>query len=396
MCYTKNNKVTERSTKMPLFNRNFSKPNPAVQNQQKHTASQRAPEPNNSRQGQQNVHKQRPLPVQNHRNREPNRRTPPPAQANGPTVQNRHAQGENAIKRVPMRTPPPRKSSPASTTSQGRGTVYPQGSPPTQQNRPLPNKSSVPTQTSATAKKTTHAPISKAPQTAPTNPSKNKAVHAPKKSRAPIITAEGLRAFCFILLVSLLLYVIICTVTFGAFYAYNNVHFNWNHDVTVKLDKGVPKTENYITSEDVVFRDPSGEPYVNLTKIADSLSLSSIGGGNQIKFYKTNDLQSYIVFTNGSKDVIINGEQIRLSSPAYVSNKAVYVPISLFQYYTNGITVSYDKSERVMTITYEIDNELSTPKRKVLKEFAFIVHAPQSIPEMTEKEWFEYVENVKN
>ena len=332
---------------------------------------------------------------QNQKNAVPNRRVAPPAPVqNSQGTQNRQGQGANAVSRVPRRTPPPRPGAPLPTASTGRGTVYPQIPQSAQQtNRPTSVKPAAPVQKQPPAARVPAAPAQKV-QPSPAGVKKQPAP-TPKKPRGPIITAEGVRAFFFVLLVSFVLYALVCVVSFGVFYAIHNVRFDWNHEITVKLDKGVPRTEKYVTNEKVVFRDPSGEAYVNLTKIADSLSLSSIGGGNQIKFYKTNDLDSYIVFTSGSKETVINGEQIRLSSPVYISQNSVYVPIGLFCYYTSGISVSYDAGERIMTITYEIDEELSTPKRKVLKDFEFIVHAPQSIPEMTEKEWFEYVENIK-
>jgi hypothetical protein len=93
---------------------------------------------------------------------------------------------------------------------------------------------------------------------------------------------------------------------------------------------------------------------------------------------------------HGSRHVIINGESICLTSAVYISGSQVYVPISFFERYTSSVIVNYDKKSHTMSVIYEINEELSTPKRKVLEEFRFVVSEPQGLTEMTEEERNEY------
>ena len=165
------------------------------------------------------------------------------------------------------------------------------------------------------------------------------------------------------------------------------------YDVTVELDTGAQKKDKYSVDNDLAFPANEKEAYISLTKLADSLELSSVGDGNEIKFYKTNDLRSYVSMRHGERDIIINEEHVKLTSPVYIYGRSVYVPISFFAYYTNGLQVYYDRSTRIMSVLYEINEELSTPNRKVLEEFTFSVSRAEGIEELTEEEWFEYVGN---
>ena len=130
-----------------------------------------------------------------------------------------------------------------------------------------------------------------------------------KEPRGPLVTAEGVSQFLFVVLVSLFFYLMICGVVYGAFYCATHVRFNWNYDVTVKLDDSSKKPPKYTTSRDLVFKDESEIPYISMAKLALSLDLSSMGDAKQIKFYKTNDLENYVVFTHRSKEVVINGTE---------------------------------------------------------------------------------------
>ena len=246
----------------------------------------------------------------------------------------------------------------------------------------------------------TRTPSSKMPE----NESKPRVSDAPvtkpkegkiKEPRGPLVTAEGVSQFLFVVLVSLFFYLMICGVVYGAFYCATHVRFNWNYDVTVKLDDSSKKPPKYTTSRDIVFKDESEIPYISMAKLALSLDLSSMGDAKQIKFYKTNDLENYVVFTHRSKEVVINGVTVTLGSKVYISGGTAIVPIEFFNYYTTGVRISYEESERLMTVLYTIDEELSTPQRKVLKEFCFASNIPQPLEEMTGEEWFEYVGSQK-
>ena len=213
------------------------------------------------------------------------------------------------------------------------------------------------------------------------------------KSEGPVLTKEEVKNLLLALLASVLLCAVILGLLYGIVYAVSHIRFDFGYDIKVVLDDGSEKPSSYETDSDAVFRDPGGQPYISLTRLADSLGLSSVGDGNKIRFYMTTDRSQYVSMTHGSPYAEMNGEKIALSSPVYITDGATYVPISFFEYYTEGVMVYYDPSNETMTVEYKINEELSTPKRKVLEDFVLLVKTPVYLEEMTEEEWFEYVGN---
>ena len=212
----------------------------------------------------------------------------------------------------------------------------------------------------------------------------------PKLPRGPLITAEGVKHGAFVLVASILLATLLLCLMNFTLYALNHFDFEFGYDVTVKLEDGADKTVKFVYDKESVFRMKGKEAYISLSKLADSLSLSTVGNGEKVKFYKTNDLNNYVSLEDDSRHVIINGESICLSSPVHISGSQVFVPISFFERYTSSIIVKYDDGSHTMTVEYAINEELSTPKRKVLEEFRFVVTSPVGLEEMTEEERNEY------
>ncbi len=277
-------------------------------------------------------------------------------------------QGGSAVPRVPVRKP--------SSTAAGTQNQVPQ-------NKKAPNPNSNPSRESA------HPPVKAPNALRPSKPPK-----PPKEPRGRLITAEGVSAFLFVMTVSILIYAIVCGAAYGIFYGMNHFRFEWSSDITVKLDDSTKRPPQYTTSEKLVFRNGDKEAYIAMSRLTQSLGLSSVGDSTQMKFYKTSDLENSVVFTNKSNEAIVNGVTVRLPAPVYISGATAYVPIAFFNYYTSGVTLSYDSEHMEMTVLYTVNEELSTPKRKVLEEFKFAVNTPSGLEEMTEEEWFEYVGSI--
>ena len=285
--------------------------------------------------------------------------------------------GNPAAPRVPVRRPPVPGVNAAKNPNQpprDPRAVHPSGSP---QKQPTP-KSAIKT-------------VDAAPhgQTRPIKQPK-----PPKEPRGPLITAEGVSAFLFVVTVSVLIYAIVCGIAYGVFYGINHFRFEWDSDITVKLDDSSNRPTKYTTSKKLVFRNGNDEAYIAMSRLAQSFGLSSVGDSGQMKFYKTGDLQNSVVFVHKSNEAIVNGVTVRLPAPVYISGATAYVPIAFFNYYTTGVTMTYDSEHLELTVFYTINEELSTPKRKVLEEFRFAVNTPSGLEEMTEEEWFEYVGNI--
>jgi len=318
--------------------------------------------------------------------------------------------------RTPVRTPPPRRPIPPAVTANQKpkgGTIYPPvGASLPGSNRAQAPSGGRPVQSGASSPRAA-APGTTRPMPAPGGSHMHRPPNAPSslgskagrdkpqvpptpvkqpKVKGPLITAEGCRQFAFIFLMAILIYAVISGVACGIFYGVVHTHVDWNYDITVEIDIGEPKNKTYTLTRNNVFLNEV-HPYINLTEIAMSLELSSVGSDDQIKFYKTDTAGSYALFTNNSEYVTINGEEIKLPGPVYIKGGKTFIPIHFFNYYTNGLKISYDAESRVMKIIYVINEALSTPKRKVYEEFSFAVRLPQNIDELTEEDWFEYVGN---
>lgn len=309
---------------------------------------------------------------------------PAPIKPSAPNRSNGAAGPRVAVKRPPVSG---RASSPPSAGKQptNGGRVYPM-------NNAAPQRAASPKSPAGTGKEMPKQRPANEAKKAPAAkmPTKEK---PPKAPRGPLITAEGVSQFLFVVMVSLIIYAVLCGIAYGIFYGIHHFHWSWNYDITVKLDDSSNKPSTYSTSKNAVFRGEDNEPYIAVSRLANSLGLSAVGDADSIRFYKTGDVNGYAVFTDQSKEVNVNGVVIRLCSPVYIVGGIAYVPISFFNCYTSGITISYDTDERMMTVLYTVDEALSTPKRKVLKEFTFCVTSPEALDELTEKEWFEYVGN---
>lgn len=236
-------------------------------------------------------------------------------------------------------------------------------------------------------KQTTHSRNETASKPSGQTPSKN--TNIPNKS---VVTAEAVRYLTFVLIASLLLAGILLCLMNGILYAVNHFDFEFGYDVTVKLEDGTENAPMYECDKDTVFREKGKEAYISLSKLAQSLNLSTVGNNERVKFYKTNDLNNYIVVEDGSRHVVINGEGVCLTSPVYITGSNVYVPITFFERYTSSVTIQYNGKSHMMTVFYAINEELSTPKRKVLEEFRFVVSSPTGLVEMTEEERNEYAD----
>lgn len=211
-----------------------------------------------------------------------------------------------------------------------------------------------------------------------------------KKARGPLITKKDVKYGSIVLIAAILLaFLMLCMIN-GIMYAIHHVEIDFGYDVTVRLENGASKPPKFECDKDNVFREGGKEPYISITKLADHLSLSTIGNGSKVKFYKMDELTNYVAFEDGSCHVVMNGEKINLSSPVHIRGTQVYVPISFFERYTTSVAVSYFADSHTMSVDFEINEELSTPKRKVLEEFRFVVTTPSGLTEMTEEERNEY------
>ena len=177
---------------------------------------------------------------------------------------------------------------------------------------------------------------------------------------------------------------IFCAIYAGFFFGNTR-----RHDAVAYLytdgteDEKHPAKEQRL-SYDNVFRGES-EPYVNMTELSKTLGLIIVGNNHQLRFSLPDVPESSVLFTDKSRNVIVNGSNsVVLSSPAKIVDRTVYVPLSFLRYYTTGLEASYDQKENRITIERLVDESASTDTALVYLPFTYTigeVSALDTIPE---------------
>lgn len=143
----------------------------------------------------------------------------------------------------------------------------------------------------------------------------------------------------------------------------------------------------------------NGNLYVNFSNIAEGCSMSIISDAASAKFVlldggDTSDSagtghEEYAAFIKNSREVIVCGQDFRLSDIAIFSDGNVWVPADFVTDYMNGITLTEDKAGGNVYITRDRDEAESGDEDAPLAEVSFRLKAitapdPTEVPEGTE------------
>ncbi len=132
-----------------------------------------------------------------------------------------------------------------------------------------------------------------------------------------------------------------------------------------------------------VFRD-NGEIYVNMTDIYAGLGMSVIGDLNEMKYTLSNG--EYMILTNQSEQVDMNGATVMLPGRIYIEGQNVYAPVALLQYYTCGVSIIYNTEQERLTVSRIVDDEKSNSIQTVYMDFDFLLNENPPLAPITEPE----------
>jgi len=133
--------------------------------------------------------------------------------------------------------------------------------------------------------------------------------------------------------------------------------------------------------------------YVNFSSIADGCDMSVIIDSKNAKFVLPDDgdtsdsagtgHEEYVMFVKDSREIVICGQDFRLSDAAVFSDGDVWVPGNFVSDYMNGITVDEDKAGGNVYITREREDASDEDGDAPLAEVSFKLKATTA-PDPTE------------
>lgn len=136
----------------------------------------------------------------------------------------------------------------------------------------------------------------------------------------------------------------------------------------------------------------SGKLYVNFTKVAEYLSMTSSGDSESMRFlFRRTESSSgsagdgkeeYVIFTSGSNTANINSQNVLLDGAAQIRDGKVLVPASFIRDHMLGVSAEYTPSDGVVLITRTLAPS-STKDNIVYEELAFTEKPSHVIPPMT-------------
>lgn len=186
----------------------------------------------------------------------------------------------------------------------------------------------------------------------------------------------------------------VLTICFALMFVLFSVSMLWVYR-PFSINRGIPskvtmyysfngKKEVKDVDGNKVFRD-NGEIYLNLTDVYSNFGMSVIGDLNKMKYTLPNG--EYMILTNQSDEMEMNGETVRLTGCIYIEGQNVYVPTSLFCYYTVGSNIVYNTELERLTISRVVNEDKSNSIQTIYVDFDFLLSKPVPSSPVTQPEF---------
>lgn len=97
--------------------------------------------------------------------------------------------------------------------------------------------------------------------------------------------------------------------------------------------------------------------YLRYSDLAPLCGFGIAGDEEQVTLYLPaegvvgNEKLGSVTFNRNSSLIHVNGNPVRLSSPILFEGEDYLLPVSLFEGYLNGLTITYDEEEKLCTVT---------------------------------------------
>lgn len=186
------------------------------------------------------------------------------------------------------------------------------------------------------------------PQNTPSGPAaKSVAAKRVKKPRMSAHERRGAEMVLAIALLSLALYVVLMLlIVFFVWYSFSTPSTG---NSLYSLEAIDAETDKRLFSYSAGRANNSYGLYLSYSDLSDYCDFGIAGDDSQITLFLS-EKDSIICYRNSSL-LSVNGNTVRIPSPILFEEDDYLLPVSLFETYLTGVTVTYDTSRRVCRVS---------------------------------------------
>ncbi len=167
------------------------------------------------------------------------------------------------------------------------------------------------------------------------------------KKKKKILTPEVI--FCAVVFV--IIFALMSGMIALSFYL-NLTHTEQKDYGDLKITMGLSNKVNEIESQSIRQEKyiRGGVMYLDMTEIASCFEFVVTGEKSERRYITDVKNGEYVRFYTGSSVAEINGTMIRLDSSVIKDGESVFVPVSFFDDYVNGMKVDFDEDEAMISV----------------------------------------------
>ena len=176
--------------------------------------------------------------------------------------------------------------------------------------------------------------------------SRSKAGGSRKKSRLSQRDKRGIETLLVIAVLSLILYVILMLlIAFFVWYSFSTPGTGTSLYSLTAVDA---ETETTLFSYSAARANNSYGLYLSYKDLAKYCDFGIAGDDSQVTLFLS-EKDSIVCYRNSSL-LSVNGNTVRISAPVLFEEDDYLIPVSLFESYLTGVTVTYDTAKKVCRV----------------------------------------------
>ena len=165
----------------------------------------------------------------------------------------------------------------------------------------------------------------------------------------------------------LVIFFMLSAVLGGAFYiSLSHTSGIGSGDYTVQIgENGSKSTVTYTSSGKRAYAN--GTYNLSIDTIREYCDLTVTGDANKLRYIPRGSEGQSVAFEIGTNKAWVNGVEVRMEKPCFVSAGNLYVPVSFFDRYAKNLTIQHAASENKLTVlrTETAESVASTARDKV-------------------------------
>ena len=111
--------------------------------------------------------------------------------------------------------------------------------------------------------------------------------------------------------------------------------------------------DEYIYSSNGDISGANGSLYICMDSLSDICQLTVTGDNDTRRYIPRESTGQTVSFSIGSDEAVVNGVTVRLCAPTFKYGGNLYVPVSFFEDYVNGVKIEIDSLAHTINFTRE-------------------------------------------